>query len=267
MQDIFKGFQNINRASDWESYVHLLDVQDALEGVQKCKRLMLDLCPVREGDRVLDVGCGVGHEALRLAKQVQRNGRVVGIDRGEWMITEAKRRAMGLSLPLEFYLADASHSDFNDQSFDLARAERVLLFVKEPRRVLSEMVRVVRSGGEVVIFDFDHDGFVLDASDQSLFRRMKDLLFDAVPNGSIGRQLPRLCRESGLVDIRVLPHVFLAPYGLWRSLVKGTLTKAVEAGSLSAAELDHWWSELDAADREGRFFEASVGFIVAGKKP
>jgi len=266
MQDIFKGFQDVNRAAEWERLVHLLDTQEELDCVKECKRLMLELCSVGEGDRILDVGCGVGHEAQRLAKLVGPRGRVVGIDRGESNIAEARRRAAGLSFPVEFQINDAHQLTFTDHSFDLVRAERVLLFVEDPRRVLNEMVRVVRPGGGIVIFDFDHDGFVLDVADQAFFRRIKDLLFKAVPNGAIGRQLPRLLRESGLIDIRVIPHVFVAPYRLWRSLVEGTLIKELEAGTVSALELDRWWSELAAADREGQFFEASLGFIVPGQK-
>ena len=266
MQDIFKGFQDVNQAAEWERLVHLLDAQEELDCVKECKRLMLELCPVGEGDRVLDVGCGVGSEAQRLAKLVGPRGRVVGIDRGESNIAEARRRAAGLSLPVEFQVADAHQLNFTNHSFDLCRAERVLLFVEDPQKVLNEMVRLVRPGGGIVIFDFDHDGFVLDVTDQVFFRRIKDLLFKAVPNGAIGRQLPRLFRESGLVDIRVVPHVFVAPFQLWRSLVRGTLEIALEAGTLSASELEHWWDELDTAEQEGWFFEGSLGFIVAGRK-
>ncbi len=266
MQDIFKGFQDVNRAAEWERLVHLLDAQEELDCVKEYKRLMLELCPVSKGDRALDIGCGVGHEAQRLAELVGPSGRVVGIDRGESNIAEARRRAAGLSLPVEFQIADAHQLNFTNHSFDLCRAERVLLYVEEPRRVLNEMVRVVRPGGCVIVFDFDHEGFLLDASDQAFTRRIKKLLFKAVPNGAIGRQLPRLLRESGLVDIRVVPQVFLSTLSLWRSLVQGTLTKAQEAGALPAPALERWWRELEEADREDQFFAASLGFIVAGRR-
>ncbi len=74
-------------------------------------------------------------------------------------------------------------------------------------------------------------------------------------------------RESGLLDIRVVPDVFMPPYPIWRRLVGGTLTKALEARAVPAPELEHWWSELDAAEREGRFFAGDLGFIVTGRKP
>ena len=173
MQDVFKGFREPNQGAEGESLVRFLDGSDKLDFVQEYRRRMLDLCPVHDGDHVLDIGCGAGHEVRHLAERVGWNGRVVGIDQGEPTIAEAKRRAAGQSLPVEFLVADAGQLDFTSHSFNLCRAERVLLFVEDPRRVLNEMVRVVRPGGCVVIFDFDHDGFVLDHSDQSLFHRIK----------------------------------------------------------------------------------------------
>lgn len=139
MQDFFKTFQDVNQVAEGESLVHFLDGVDALDDVQECKRLMLDLCPVRDGDHVLDVGCGLGHEVQRLAERVGQSGRVIGIDRGESMIVEAQQRAAGLSFPVEFQVADARQLDFTNHSFDLCRAERVLQFVERPLQVLNEM--------------------------------------------------------------------------------------------------------------------------------
>lgn len=51
---------------------------------------MLEVRPVGEGDQVLDVGCGLGHEVRRLAELVGPRGRVAGIDASPAMITEAR---------------------------------------------------------------------------------------------------------------------------------------------------------------------------------
>lgn len=52
--------------------------------------------PGADGDQVLDVACGLGHEVRRLAQQVGPQGRVAGIDANPPMITEARRRGSGL---------------------------------------------------------------------------------------------------------------------------------------------------------------------------
>ena len=95
MQDIFKGFHDVNQAAEWERLVRLLDTQEEFNCVEECKRFMLELCLVGKGDRVLDVGCGVGTEAQRNAKRSGQSGRVVGIDRGESIIAEASLQVAG----------------------------------------------------------------------------------------------------------------------------------------------------------------------------
>ena len=67
-----------------------------------------------------------------------------------------------------------SHSP--DNTFDLARIERVLRYLDRPAAALQEMVRVVRSGGSVLAFDFDSDLTVVDVPDRPSARRIADVL-------------------------------------------------------------------------------------------
>jgi ubiquinone/menaquinone biosynthesis C-methylase UbiE len=103
-----------------------LDGADESPLIQQVKRRMLEVCPVGQGDQVLDVGCGLGHEVCRLAKLVGPQGRVAGIDANPAMITEARRRGAGLALPIGFEVGDAHQVSSPDDSFDLCRTERVL---------------------------------------------------------------------------------------------------------------------------------------------
>ena len=101
---------------------------------------------VSEGNRVLDVGCGTGEDARALAQVVGPRGWVVGIDNSRTMIEEATRRQNGLGAPVEFYVGDACQIAFPDGVFDACRADRVFQHLREPRKALSEMIRVTRRG-------------------------------------------------------------------------------------------------------------------------
>jgi ubiquinone/menaquinone biosynthesis C-methylase UbiE len=180
MQDIHKGFQDVNRATDAEVFFQSLDAADALESIQAYRQRMLDLCPPTVGQRILDVGCGIGHSALRLAPLVGATGCVVGLDKSDPLITEARRRATGLSAPLTYQVGDAQHLDFPPQRFDVCRTERVLMYVDNPQQALDEMLRIVRPGGMLVLFEFDYDGIVVDAPDQAFTRRLVRLVADSV---------------------------------------------------------------------------------------
>jgi len=126
VSSLHQGFQQTGQSVDTEATSSWLDRMDGSPLIQPIKRQMLDVCPVGEGDRVLDVGCGLGHEVRRLAERVGPHGRVAGIDVNPAMITEARRRAAGLALPVAFEVGDARHVEFPDSTFDLCRTERVL---------------------------------------------------------------------------------------------------------------------------------------------
>ena len=261
------GFQNPSQTTESENLFRFLDAADAMAFVQDCKQKMLALGPVQSGDHVLDVGCGLGHEVIRLAQTVGENGRVVGIDQNPMMIAEAQRRAADIAYPLEFQVGDGHRLNFETESFDLCRAERVIEYVKNPQQMLAEMVRVVRPGGAVVIFDFDYDGVVVAGGDRDLMRRMKQPIFDSVPHGGIGSQLPHLYRQVGLQEIQVVPHAFTPSYFVYERLARGPLEQALQSGIISQTEFESWWQAVEQANQEGRFFSAYLGFVVSGRKP
>lgn len=76
MQDIHKGFQDANQAADSKMLLESLEAVDGLESVQAYRRRMLELCPPIPAQRILDVGCGIGHSALALAPLVAPTGQV-----------------------------------------------------------------------------------------------------------------------------------------------------------------------------------------------
>ena len=139
------------------------------------------------------------------------------------MITEARRRATDLTLPITFEIGDVRHVDFPDNTFDLCRTERVLRYLDRPEAALGEMARLARPGGSVLAFDFDSDQTVVDAPDPALTRRIAEVLDAAVPHPWIGRQLFGLFRRAGLRDVRVVPHVLCLSGG-------GRLVGSAEAG-------------------------------------
>lgn len=98
--------------------------------------------------RVLEVGVGTGL-ALPL---YDRRICVTGIDYSEDMLAKARARVAALGLGnVTLRQMDARTLDFPDAAFDAVAAMHVLSVVPEPERVMAEIARVLRPGGEVVI--------------------------------------------------------------------------------------------------------------------
>jgi ubiquinone/menaquinone biosynthesis C-methylase UbiE len=262
------GFRGVDEPAFAAPLIRWLEHADAQPSIREIQRQMLLLGSVGAGDRVLDVGCGIGLETVRLAERAGPTGRVIGIDTNAAMIAEASRRASDAGLPVEYTVMDARRLEFRDAAFDLCRSERVLRYVEQPECAVQEMARVVRPDGRVVAFDFDSDATVIDAPDPILVRRIREILDAAVPNCWMGRQLPRLFRAAGLDEVAVVPQVVMLPsLDSYRRLVQGSLEAAVHTGDLAMDDLARWWAALEQAEREEGILVANLGFVVCGRRP
>ena len=99
-------------------------------------------------DKILFVGIGTGAD-LELIKQADMD--ITAIDLSPDMLKKAKEKYGNTSIT--FMEMDAQHMDFNDESFDLIVGSLILSVVPEAGKCLEEMIRVLKPGGEIVIFD------------------------------------------------------------------------------------------------------------------
>jgi demethylmenaquinone methyltransferase/2-methoxy-6-polyprenyl-1,4-benzoquinol methylase len=119
------------------------------------RRRALDLAPLGDGGRALDVGTGTGDFALALLARWPQSASVTGIDISPGMLEVARRRAAkaGLGARYERLVASVESLPFADAQFDVAIAGFVIRNVGDIPRGLSEMRRVLRPGGRAVILD------------------------------------------------------------------------------------------------------------------
>jgi ubiquinone biosynthesis O-methyltransferase len=112
------------------------------------RQLILDLIGEVRDRRILDVGCGDGDLAVHLA---QRGAQVVGVDTSAAMIEAARQRASLEHVDVDFRIAPAQHLPFLPEQFDSVVAVTILCFVEDAVPVFSEMARILRPGGRLVI--------------------------------------------------------------------------------------------------------------------
>ena len=223
----------------------------------------LDLHP---GHRVLDAACGVGELTRLLGQLVAPDGEAVGLDFSARMVEEASRRAEGSDLPVRFEQGDIMALDYPDNSFDRARAEQVLQHIDRPEAALAELTRVTRPGGVVAVMEPDWDTLVIDADNLAMSRAFTVYNTTVVvPNGSIGRRLPAMFRDAGLVNVDCTATVLLPPYPALQEFIESNTRDAVAAGFMAQGEATAWLDELKSRHGEGRFFAAFSYFQVVGR--
>jgi demethylmenaquinone methyltransferase/2-methoxy-6-polyprenyl-1,4-benzoquinol methylase len=119
------------------------------------RRRAAALAAVAPGDRALDVATGTGDLALELATRVAPNGEVIGVDFAERMLelARAKAAASEETVPVRFQTGNALALEFDDDEFDAATVGFGARNFSDLESGMSEMARVVRPGGRVVVLE------------------------------------------------------------------------------------------------------------------
>jgi SAM-dependent methyltransferase len=121
----------------------------------------LALGQLREGNTVLDLGCGAGLDSIRASRRVGPAGRVIGVDFSVEMVEKAKRNAKAVGANnAEFRNGEADALSVEDGSVDIVISNGVFNLCLDKPKVLAEVFRVLRPGGRVQMADIFLDDSV-----------------------------------------------------------------------------------------------------------
>src|SRR6266542_4744163 len=122
-----------------------------LAGLQEVRDRVLDRAELREGETLLDVGCGDGLIAFGALERGA--GRVIFSDISQDLLDVSRELAAG-DARAEFVLASAEDlSAVSDESVDVVTTRSVIIYVDEKRRAFAEFFRVLRPGGRLSMFE------------------------------------------------------------------------------------------------------------------
>jgi SAM-dependent methyltransferase len=141
---------------------------------------LVGLFALKSGDRLLDVGCGSG-DLLAAAAAREAGAVLVGIDPDEDALELASHKITGTIHAAELHQGVAEELPFDDESFDLVAATRVLVPM-DPRaraQALRECWRVLRPGGRLLVADWEEEAKGLEAILTYPWRLVRDTLFAA----------------------------------------------------------------------------------------
>ena len=121
---------------------------------------LIEKAELKPGENVLDAGSGPGWLAIKAARRVGENGKVIGIDTTPGMLEKAKRNASteGVSQICEFREGNTLKIPFPNRTFDLVLSNFMLHALSEAEKqvAINEFYRVLKPNGRAVVCDAIH---------------------------------------------------------------------------------------------------------------
>jgi ubiquinone/menaquinone biosynthesis C-methylase UbiE len=123
---------------------------------RELRQMTANLAHIQPGEQVLDMGCGTGTLAIEVQSRVGRAGCVAGVDPGSEQIACARSKAARRNLPIDFQIGAIEQIAFPDQTFDVVLSTLMMHHLPDnlKRQGLTEIARVLKPGGRLVIADF-----------------------------------------------------------------------------------------------------------------
>jgi SAM-dependent methyltransferase len=247
-----------------------------------------------EVGEVLDVGCGAGHWGRTLLPHLPATTKITGIDREAEFLRLAETTATEREITdrCSYRTSTAEKLPFDDDTFDLATCQTLLIHVPDAAAVVREMSRVVRPGGLVLVAEPDNfattlaminttpatpdDEIIALLQFQQVCHRGKFALGEG--DEMVGGKLPGLLARLGLEDVRVYNNdkcaALVPPYdapgqridlaehlrfreqGAWFTGTRGDSARLYAAGGGDASNFDEVWA---MTERWWDRFAASTG--------
>ncbi len=156
--------------------------------------------------RMLDVGCGSGDMALRLAELYPNDFEYTGVDFDPVVIDIAKEKLSNTGISAHFELMDIERNLPNHGTFDLVYCRFFLSHQKHPDQILERLRPLLKKGGVMAIEDVDFDGHFCFPDNWAINRYVELYMQSARSKGAnplIGALLPDMVEKAGYSDVHM----------------------------------------------------------------
>lgn len=164
MSDTHFGFETVDESQKagrvrgvFDSVASRYDLMNDLMSLgmhRAWKAYAVAVASLREGDKVLDIAGGTGDLARAFSKKVGRRGCVIHTDINEAMLRQGRDRLLNDGLSLPTLICDAESLPFGNGGFDLVSVAFGLRNMTRKERALTEMARVLKPGGRLLVLEF-----------------------------------------------------------------------------------------------------------------
>ena len=252
----------IHPSSDAKS----LEKSYSTNDIVKQREKTISMLNLKPGEKVIDIGCGVGFLAYKMSEIVGESGSVICLDQNKEMVEHTKKRCKNFN-QTSFFVGNAYNLPCEENSVDAVTCTQVLLYVENTSLAISEIKRILKKGGRIIIVETDWRGVVLSNSNDILTKKIFAAWDETVPSPNLPVYLYPLLKKNGFSNIKIEPIPILNTnynsnnfsYDIMKWITKNAVDKKV----ISHDERRIWINELEKYEKNSSYFFCVNRFLFS----
>jgi ubiquinone/menaquinone biosynthesis C-methylase UbiE len=250
---------------------HVLEAMRTLPAFEDARQWALSNLGISQGAAILEAGCGTGAALSDLLELVGADGRIVGVDPTKSFVERARERAKQLDAPNAHYeTGDIRKLPLQNNQFDAAFCDKVLLHTGPAQAALGEMARVTKPNGRVGAIEW-LPFFALSATRPDLSDAFNAVFRKSMYDYHVSANLARHFHSAGLSEAQTasfLAHTnSLDAHPFWRTFIIHQAPMFVHAGLIDEKTGRELIEDLEELNKKVEFSASFVVQAAIARKP
>ena len=219
------------------------------------RQAVLETLTIKPNDHIIDIGCGAGDLLIHLAKAVDNDGHIYGLDPSEDQITNANVKCAEFQ-NITFLKSTADKIDLPDKTCNLATSTQTFDYIKNVDEALMETKRILKLGASFVNISVLWDYFRFYGAEKKLNEKIHDAFKAHCSHQMLPMELPGKLSNLGFTNIKNKSLSFVITHRDQNSPAKyaeDVIAFFVKSQGISETEVNDWKEQINRAEKEGRF--------------
>ena len=251
-----------------DEFLRLVEEFNTSAGAIERRFKILAALDLRPGYHVLDIGSGPGHMVAEISPHVRPGGSVKGVDSAESAVTLARQRLTSFD-NVEFVQGDAYRLPFENSSFDVVMSSQVFEYLDNVVAALSEIFRVLKPGGRVLMHGTEWGALLWRSSDAERMKRFMNIWDGHLADPHMPQTMAKKLATVGFKTVKAEPVVHVET-SYDQSSMSAILMKFVGgyvvSQGVAQGQADAWGDDLRGLGATGDYFFNSNEYIFTATK-
>lgn len=259
---------NMEKIYNPDIFAKIQYLENAKKHTKSISEYSYKLLDVKEGQTILEFGCGSGYDVFEMAKLVGDTGKVYGVDIDLDTVEYVKNTSTYANVFVEQNISQKL--PYQNDFFDIIRLERVLQHVENADVTVADLARTLKKDRQLGIIETDWASLNFFSQHKEIENKIIKFITEGIAaNGLISRKIADMFIKHGLKKVQQEPYsLFISNYEQANDFIKleDIIQKGQELSYLTTEDVKLWNEEVQYRKENGLFIMQANFLIITGIK-